>query len=363
MKNKNVSVLVRTNALLIGYLILLWWSASYSVQFSVVKVLEDSFPGDRKYWIDNGVSENIEVQSQSVSIVPTVKKRAQLAKQYMLEAANTNNRYISVRSRVISKLLNESPLENDEELNSEESLLFSWFVDENEKRVGVVLLEDLKESDQEIQTSRVFAVSESAIFVNVGFLLRKFQATHTLVALEVSQIERTKIYYMTLTALVVIPFIFFCFTYTRILKKISALPVSFVVVILVAMVLVVGVLLPGNILREVLGEFRGVLPALQNILQGYQASTIQGLLHVVGFTVLTLVVLSMCTFIRYNKKDAIFKVLLFAIFTEVIQRHSVERMPSLFDVFIDSVGVLLGILVWCSVNLVLSRWRQRSELA
>jgi len=72
----------------------------------------------------------------------------------------------------------------------------------------------------------------------------------------------------------------------------------------------------------------------------------QDVLHFLGFTLFTLAVLLLRKNLGQTVLDILFCIVLFAIFTEIIQMHSLMRTPSFIDIAIDVAGIAVGACLW-----------------
>ena len=370
--NHKRRIFTRNNVLTVIYLMALWFSASTFFQFKTVAVLENDFPGEPSAWFHNGVTENLDVNADAVSVFPNVQRRVLVAKLYDLVPAQGQERFIHVTAKLSSKPSSQQSdsvmsisgdTESGDTRRDEETLFYAWFEDVEKNRVRVAPIAELLESVGQIDADQIIESPANAIDVNVGLLLRKFQAQHSLEALTVTQLERSVIYKAIRGLLILLPLIGLFFALRNIRVHRSVVPISLVMVLVFATTLVAGVLLPGGTLRSLLRVILEWLPFGASISQAYGLHDIQDILHFLGFIGLTLVVLAMCALTKYSRANAVLKLILFAMFTEIIQRHSVERSPSLLDVFIDSAGIFTGVIFWLGLCWVFTRWRKPRELA
>jgi len=223
------------------------------------------------------------------------------------------------------------------------TIFYAWFENVHNERILIRILNELEELEHPVNNVKLIGIPPEAIRFNVGFLLRQFDVGFTLNALSIDQVKRTNLYWvavaiaLTLAATITIAFIKWVFRYRQ---KTAAIGVA-----LIAGVLLLGVLMPGNAL---LGLFdhslaffsidRKFIPAL---------SDAQNVGHVVGFFLLALVVLQFGAVAQANLMDVFIKLVLFAILAEALQRHSVLRSPNILDVGFNLAGLLLGTACWC----------------
>ena len=354
-------VFTRFNALAIVYMVLVWFSASLFFQFKTSVMLEDDFPGDVASWWVRGDANNALISPDKIEIVPHSNTRTFLGKTYAIDRENIEKSYLLVNADIASKIAQSGDIKDSEISKKRPSLLYIWFGDKNGERLNLRFVSQLMPANQTIHASRIFHVPITAHTVNVELLLRKYQSQHELVSLDVRQIERTRAYKIVLGGLILVPLVALSLRYRKIRHQLPFFPIALIAA--VALVLVIGVMMPGKPLATLISSFNAFVPQIKFVVQQYSAISIKDALHFLGFVFLTVVTLTINEKMQYRKSNILAKIGLFVVFTEVIQRHSIERSPSLFDIVIDMSGVVVGVLIWFSYTLVLSRWRQRSELA
>ena len=337
-------VITLTNILVVVYILIVWVSADSNFQFETVALLESDFPGEETQWHVKGEVGNTLITSSQVAIVPLRGSRTRLTKSYELKDARADKRYISIKGSIVSKRVAQPvPLENAN-MTLERSLFFANFKDMSDQSIPISVLAELENTDQRLKTSNILLVPISASQLSIELLLREFQAQHALVALEIEQVKRTSAYKMSVIILLIGAIAGTFIAFARIRAHISFIPVA--VVSAVALALVVGVLVPGKALTASLMLIGKLAAPFNNLIQQYNVSSIQDVLHFLGFLVLTLVVLTLCKKMEYNAVNGLFKIMLFAVFTELAQRHSIERSPSMVDIVTDLSGTAVGALIF-----------------
>ena len=354
-------IFTRFNILAVIYLAVIWLSASQSFQYKTSVALESNFPGDAQSWSVRGDIDNTLISPEKIGIIPNSNQRTFLSKTYVVDRENIEKSYLSVKADIVSRIMPSVRVSETEPGPWQPSLFYVWFGDSEGKRLEMRHVSILEPVNRTVHASSIFHVPKDAHTVTVEMFLRKFQSQHEIMTLDVRQIEETVAYKALLGVLVLLPVIALFMYWHKFRYSMSVIPISSVTV--VALVLVVGVLMPGKPLTMLLTAVNTIAPQINRVVQHFSAVSVQDALHFLGFLLLALVTLVINEKMRYQKLNILSKLILFAVFTEVIQRHSIERSPSMVDIVLDLCGLVLGVLIWFSCNLAISRWRQRSELA
>lgn len=354
-------VFTRFNVLAVLYLAVLWLSASQIFQFQTTMTLEDNFPGDVGSWSVRGDANNALIGPKKIEIVPRSKQRTFLGKTYVLNRQNIEKSYLSIEADLASRILPSVSGEYHEISGNQSSLLYVWFGDSDGERLKMQIVSRLMPYNRTLHPQGIIHVPTAAHTVTVELLLRQYQSQHELVNLDVRQVERSMLYKVILGVMVLIPIAALWLSCRNIQYRVPFIPVLLIAA--VAVTLVIGVLMPGEQLLILITTINTIAPQFKLFVQQHSTVSAQDVLHFLGFVLLALVTLTIYEKMRYPKSNIVIKLVLFAVFTEVIQRHSIERSPSMVDIVLDISGLAMGVLIWFSCNLALSRWRHRSELA
>ena len=163
-------------------------------------------------------------------------------------------------------------------------------------------------------------------------LLREFGSQHELYWLTAEQATISTSYKLFIGLSSLLAVIFFKRTYSR--KKSYRVSNSLILLVLMSSIIVVGVTAPG---LTIIGLFKNLR---------FNPSELQNMGHILGFAGLTVAAFSISNRFELSKIDIAIKLVFFAVLTEVVQRHTIDRSPSMEDIGFDVIGMLIGICVW-----------------
>jgi len=208
----------------------------------------------------------------------------------------------------------------------------------------VRILSELTEVDNRFEYARVLKVPEGAQSLTITLLQRKFGASHTLLGLRVEQIEKTALYKFSVSALGILFMMSALMKMRANLRKVNIIPLLLIAGC--ALMIVAGVLMTGDGLKGLRWMSRQITPQFFSKILPIDYIPLQDILHFLGFMVLAVVVLVLRNNARQSIFSILFNIALFALFTEILQMHSLERTPSILDIVIDVAGIVVGACLW-----------------
>jgi len=341
----------KTNLLFVFAIFVIWVAAVPSIQFETVDIVEEKFPGAVSEWTIKGGSDNTVIGNNSVSIKPTNSERGRVYKTYPVVTEGRRTHYLNVKASY--RGIAQSNEVSAKDQIGKPTVVYLWFEDANKKRVSIKILAKVVETDNWNKINAVIAIPNSAINVNVGLLFRDFTKGVELGQLNIVRLQHADLYLWAIIffALVLV------YLFSRLVSWIWSTARAFhaTVVLIVAIVVLLAFILPGRTWVIPINQLLEALIGDNPNRVAYSVAKYQNYAHFIGFLLFTPIVLSFANASRYGIADVLYKLVLFAVFTEVLQRHTTVRTSNVEDVVINLSGILLGTIVWFWFSVVRKR--------
>lgn len=332
------------NNLLYGLIIVFAYIvASPEIQFAKTETISGKLVTQADAWSVTGNVDNAIIQRDRIGVFPFHPQRTHLFQTTRLNSAHTHQQLINIRSQIVSISPVSSTVHPNVNLNdTHKTIFYLWFENSENERILIWIIEELDSSLDRFNLAGTITVPKEAETMHVGLLLRQFDRGYSITNLEIDQLERKPIYWIGVSVLVVVALLVLARLFLVVVER----NLGFIAVYtgLASGLIALGVLLPVNILKYV-----SLMPSLFGFewtVTEEQFSELQNVGHIVGFVVISLFCLIVVQKGRFDLKDSIFKLCLFAVGMEILQRHSLMREPNFEDVVLNVFGVFIGIALW-----------------
>jgi len=341
----------KTNLLFVFAILAIWIIAAPGIQFQKVNTIEENFPGASDAWTLKGNSENTLITGNSISITPTNNESSHVYKTYDLSGDDTQANYLKVRANYSGiARLNSTPTINN---TGKPTIVYLWFENADQKRLSIQILSRVLDTDKQKDIHAVIAIPETAINVNVGLLFRDFTKGVALERLSIVNIKHTEYYRWAVLFFALLAL----YLAVKLMRWIwsTGRAVHATLILIIAVVVLLAFILPGRTWMAPVNQWLGALIGSNSSAVVFNFPKYQNYGHFIGFLLFTPIVLSFANASRFGTADVLFKLTLFSVLTEVLQRHTTTRTSNLEDVFINFSGILLGALFWYWLSVVRKR--------
>jgi len=344
-ENSKLSIFVM--ALLVVFFI--WLASSNSFQFIKHESLVEVFPGPSSLWFNRGDTGIVSINKNEVRLSLSNSNPSSVYKRfYLKDSIDIDNRFLEIEAIIYSHHLKE--IDNDSlsrfsyVTQTEKSLLMVWFGFEENERVRILRLKELNEYDYYNEIIEIVRIPEEAEYVTFELLVRQSNVDFAIHNIRIDQLNRSSSYNLVKNiGLVVLGLLFTILLYKF---RVNFKSKYLIITLLTGTIFSLALVSPGSIFLYANDLIVNFFPTEVLVNRSIFSFWVYIFAHVFTFTFMTWIFLYNDNYQNIKLTNKLCSIVIFALFTEAIQGHSVERTPSFEDLCWDLLGVSFGYILW-----------------